>query len=100
MIAHGIRGNDGRLEYIGAVQDVTQRQISEEALAKARSELVHVASVTSLATLTASIAHEVNQPLSGIVTNASTCLRMLTLDPPNVDGAARVNEFETSGHGI
>jgi PAS domain S-box-containing protein len=87
LIAHGIRDNDGRLEYIGAVQDVTQRQISEEALAKARSELAHVASVTSLATLTASIAHEVNQPLSGIVTNASTCLRMLTLDPPNVDGA-------------
>ena len=87
LIAHGIRDNDGRLEYIGAVQDVTQRQSSEEALAKARSELAHVASVTSLATLTASIAHEVNQPLSGIVTNASTCLRMLTLDPPNVDGA-------------
>jgi PAS domain S-box-containing protein len=87
MIAHGIRDNDGRLEYIGAVQDVTQRQISEEALAIARSELAHVASVTSLATLTASIAHEVNQPLSGIVTNAGTCLRMLTLDPPNVDGA-------------
>jgi len=87
MSAHGIRDNDGQLEYIGAVQDVTQRQISEEALAKARSELQHVASVTSLATLTASIAHEVNQPLSGIVTNAGTCLRMLTLDPPNVDGA-------------
>ncbi len=87
MIAHEIRDNHGRLEYIGAVQDVTQRKISEEALAKARSELAHVASVTSLATLTASIAHEVNQPLSGIVTNAGTCLRMLTLDPPNVDGA-------------
>src|ERR1700730_8886325 len=68
MIAHGIRDNDGRLEYIGAVQDVTQRQISEEALAKARSELAQVTRVTSLATLTASIAHEVNQPLSGIVT--------------------------------
>jgi PAS domain S-box-containing protein len=87
LIAHGTRDNDGRLEYIGAVQDVTQRQISEEALAKARSELADVARVTSLATLTASIAHEVNQPLSGIVTNASTCLRMLTLDPPNVHGA-------------
>ncbi len=87
MIAHRIHDNDGRLEYVGAVQDVTQRKISEEALAKARSELAHVASVTSLATLTASIAHEVNQPLSGIVTNAGTCLRMLTLDPPNVDGA-------------
>lgn len=87
LIAHGIRDHEGHLEYIGAVQDVTQRQSSEEALAKARSQLAHVASVTSLATLTASIAHEVNQPLSGIVTNASTCLRMLTLDPPNVDGA-------------
>jgi PAS domain S-box-containing protein len=87
LIAHGIRDNDGRLEYIGAVQDVTQRQISEEALAKARSELADVARVTSLATLTASIAHEVNQPLSGIVTNASTCLRMLAMEPPNVDGA-------------
>jgi signal transduction histidine kinase len=41
----------------------------------------------SLGTLTASIAHEVNQPLSGIVTNASTCLRMLAADPPNVEGA-------------
>jgi PAS domain S-box-containing protein len=87
LIAHLIRDHDGRLEYVGAVQDVTQRQISEEALAKARSELADVARVTSLAMLTASIAHEVNQPLSGIVTNASTCLRMLTLDQPNVDGA-------------
>ena len=37
--------------------------------------------------LTASIAHELNQPLSGIITNASTCVRMLAADPPNVDGA-------------
>jgi signal transduction histidine kinase len=46
-----------------------------------------VARVTMLNTLTASIAHEINQPLSGIITNASTCLRMLNGDPPNVDGA-------------
>jgi C4-dicarboxylate-specific signal transduction histidine kinase len=58
-----------------------------EALARAQSELAHVARVTSLGALTASIAHEVNQPLSGIITNASTCLRMLAADPPNVDGA-------------
>ena len=87
MVAHGTRDQDGRLEYIGAVQDVTQRRLSEEALGKARSELAHVARVTSLGALTASIAHEVNQPLSGIITNASTCLRMLAADPPNVDGA-------------
>ena len=86
VVAH-IRGDHGRMEYIGAVQDVTERRSSEEALSKARSELSHVARVTSLGVLTASIAHEVNQPLSGIVTNASTCLRMLAADPPNVDGA-------------
>jgi C4-dicarboxylate-specific signal transduction histidine kinase len=87
MVAHATRDRDGRLEYIGAVQDVTQRQLSEEALSKARSELAHVARITSLGVLTASIAHEVNQPLSGIITNAGTCLRMLAADPPNVDGA-------------
>jgi signal transduction histidine kinase len=43
--------------------------------------------VTSLGVLTASIAHEVNQPLSGIITNAGTCLRMLAADPPNIEGA-------------
>ena len=86
FVAH-TRGDHGELEYIGAVQDVTERRSSEEALSKARSELSHVARVTSLGVLTASIAHEVNQPLSGIVTNAGTCLRMLGADPPNVDGA-------------
>jgi PAS domain S-box-containing protein len=87
LVGHGRRDRDGRLVYIGAAQDVTERRVSEETLGKVRSELAHVARVTSLGALTASIAHEVNQPLSGIVTNASTCLRMLTLDPPNVDGA-------------
>jgi len=86
-VAAHIRGDHGQPEYIGAVQDVTERRSSEEALSKARSALSHVARVTSLGVLTASIAHEVNQPLSGIITNASTCLRMLAADPPNVDGA-------------
>jgi PAS domain S-box-containing protein len=86
-VAHGTRDQNGRLECIGAVQDVTERRLSEEALGKVRSEFAHVARVTSLGALTASIAHEVNQPLSGIITNASTCLRMLAADPPNVDGA-------------
>ena len=87
VVAHGSRDNDGRLEFVGAVQDVTQRRSSEDTLARTQSELAHVARVTSLGALTASIAHEVNQPLSGIITNASTCLRMLAADPPNVDGA-------------
>ncbi len=87
FVAHATRDQDGRLGYIGAAQDVTERRLSEEALGKARSDLAHVARVTSLGALTASIAHEVNQPLSGIITNASTCLRVLAADPPNVDGA-------------
>jgi len=87
VMAHGIRDQDGVLEYIGAIQDVTERRVSEDALNKARSDLAHVGRVASLGALTASIAHEVNQPLSGIVTNASTCVRMLAANPPNVEGA-------------
>jgi PAS domain S-box-containing protein len=87
-VAQAIRDQDGQLEYIAAVQDVTARRLTEEARDKARSELAHMARVMSLGTLTASIAHELNQPLSGIVTNASTCMRMLAADPPNVDGAS------------
>ena len=86
-VAHATRDQDGQLEYIASVQDITARRLAEEARDKARSELAHVARVTTLGTLTASIAHELNQPLSGIITNASTCMRMLANDPPDVDGA-------------
>jgi PAS domain S-box-containing protein len=68
-------------------EDITQHKLSDAALAKARSELTNGARITSLGVLTAAIAHEVNQPLSGIITNASTCLRMLSADPPNTEGA-------------
>jgi len=86
-VAHAIRDQNGQVEYIAAIQDVTARRLSAEALDKARSELAHVARVASLGVMTASIAHEINQPLSGIITNAGTCLRMLDGDSPNVDGA-------------
>jgi PAS domain S-box-containing protein len=87
LVAHASRDHGGKLEYIGAIQDVTQRQLAEAALTKAREELAKVTRITSFGALSASIAHEVNQPLSGIITNAGTCLRMLNSDPPNVDGA-------------
>jgi PAS domain S-box-containing protein len=87
VVAHRTRAEHDQLEYIGAVQDVTERRLSEEVLGKVRSEVAHVARVSSLGTLTASIAHEVNQPLSGIITNAGTCLRMLDGETPNLDGA-------------
>lgn len=87
LVAHATRDENGGLTYIAAVQDVTQRRLSEEVLGKVRSELAHVARVATLGAVTASIAHEVNQPLAGIITNASTCLRMLGSEPPNIDGA-------------
>ena len=83
-----VPGTDRVPRFLMALsEDITQPKLSEEALSKARSELAKMAAITSLGVLTASIAHEVNQPLSGIITNASTCLRMLSAAPPNVGGA-------------
>ncbi len=87
FVAKSARDPAGRLEYMGTIQDITGRKLAEQAHDKVRSELAHAARVMSLGVLTASLAHEVNQPLAGIVTNANTCLRMLSSDPPNVKGA-------------
>jgi PAS domain S-box-containing protein len=73
--------------FVGAVQDVTASKMAQEALNRAGAELAHVSRMTALSALTASIAHEVNQPLSGIITNAGTCLRMLDAVPPDIGGA-------------
>ena len=86
-IAHCIERIADRPVFIGAVQDVTESKLAEEALNSARAELTHVERVMTLGALTASIAHEVNQPLSGIIINTTTCLSMLAADPPNLDGA-------------
>ncbi len=64
-----------------------ERKRTEEALRKAQGELAHVTRVTTLGEMTASIAHEINQPLSGVVTNSSACLRWLAGDSPNLDEA-------------
>jgi PAS domain S-box-containing protein len=86
-IAHRIAQITDRPVFIGAVQDVTESKIAEDALSRARTELAHVSRVATLGALTASIAHEVNQPLSGIITNTTTCLSMLEDDPPDLEGA-------------
>jgi len=86
--ANPLRDESGRIiKWYGTNTDIHDRKCAQEELDRARSELTRVARVTSLGTLAASITHEVNQPLSGIVTNASTCLRMLAAEPPNLDGA-------------
>ncbi len=86
-MAHRVEHITDRPVFIGAIQDVTASKVGENALNVARAELAHVGRVMTLGALTASIAHEVNQPLSGIITNASTCLRMLAGEPPNLEGA-------------
>lgn len=87
VIARANGNTEGALEYVGTVRDVTERHRTEEALAKARSELARASSLATLAELSAAIAHEVNQPLSAIVNNASACLRWLSAEPPNVQRA-------------
>jgi PAS domain S-box-containing protein len=83
-----VQDTDGRITgFYGLITDIEDRKHAEEELRRIESELAHASRVMSLGVLTASIAHEINQPLSGIVTNSGTCLRMLAADPPNVDGA-------------
>jgi len=83
VVAHASDGAD-RFEYVGAVMDVTENKRAQEALQQAQAELAHVTRVTTLGELTASIAHEVNQPLAAIVTNGDASLRWLDADPPNL----------------
>ncbi len=65
--------------------DITERNQAQEALRRTQAELAHVNRVMTLGELTASIAHEVNQPLAGIVTNGAACLRWLDRKPPDLD---------------
>jgi signal transduction histidine kinase len=85
LVAHATQNLNGELEYIGAIQDVTERWASEEALNKARSDLARVSRVATLGELTASIAHEVNQPLGAAINNASACLNLIPSGNPESD---------------
>jgi len=75
------------LKWHGTLVDMHDWKEAQEALRNTQAELAHMTRVMAMGELTAAIAHEINQPLSGIITNASTSLRMLAGDPPNVDGA-------------
>lgn len=87
VLIGGARIDDEPTSIVSFVLDLTERKLAQEALARTQADLTHMTRVSSLGALTASIAHEVSQPLSGIMTNASTCLRMLASEPPNVEGA-------------
>jgi PAS domain S-box-containing protein len=85
--AHAVTDASGGIEFVGAVTDVTSRKRAEAELHEAQAKLAHVTRVTALGELAASIAHEVNQPLAAVVTNAAACLRWLDRDPANLNEA-------------
>jgi PAS domain S-box-containing protein len=86
-VSFGEMVTDERKVFTGFIRDISGKKRAEEELRNTHAELARVMRVMTIGQLTASIAHEVNQPLSGIVMNASTCLRMLSGEQPNIEGA-------------
>ena len=87
-VGHPVFNAAGDLvEFVGSSMDITERKRGEEALRQAQADLAHVSRVTTMGELTASLAHEVNQPIAAAVTDANTCLRWLTRDHPDVEEA-------------
>ena len=80
--------DEGRIiRWYGSSIDMQDWKQAQDDLRDIQAELAHMTRAMTMGQLTASIAHELNQPLAGIITNASTCLRMLAAEPPNVVGA-------------
>ena len=68
----------------GAVRDLTERTRAEEALRQAKADLAHVNRVTTMGELTASLAHEIKQPIAAAITDANTCVRWLGREQPDL----------------
>lgn len=90
-IGHPVLSPSGDIvEFVGTVMDVTDRRQAErerERLRQALGDLAHINRVTMMGELTASLAHEVNQPIAAAVTDAKTCVRWLTRDHPDLEEA-------------
>jgi PAS domain S-box-containing protein len=93
VVARAARDESGRVEFIGAIMDVSAAKRAEQELRQAQAELAHISRVTALGELAASIAHEVNQPITGVVSNAEAALSWLGAEPPNL-----VRVREVLGH--
>ena len=85
VLAHPAQDMENNVEYIGVLMDITAAKRAEEALQELQASLAHVTRVTALGELTASIAHEVNQPLAAIVTYGDAGLRWLNREVPQLD---------------
>ncbi|MFL9922207.1 ATP-binding protein [Paraburkholderia fungorum] len=85
--AHRVKYQSGEEEIVGALMDVTATREAQQALHMAQAELARVTRLTALGQMSASIAHEVNQPLAAIATTAAAGLRWLTREVPEVDEA-------------
>lgn len=85
VIAHYVKYESGREETVGALMDITETQKSQEALDSAQAALTHASRVATLGELSASIAHEVNQPLAAIVASGEAGLRWLARPEPDVE---------------
>src|SRR5271154_163534 len=84
VVARAFRDEAGEVEFVGSVIDVSAIRLAERELHKTQTDLAHVMRVTSLGELTASIAHEVNQPLGAVLINAEACLSWLDHAQPNM----------------
>ena len=80
-------GHGEIVKWYGTGIDIEDRKLAEDALRKAQTDLAHANRVTTMGELSASLAHEINQPISGAITNASTCLRRLDREQPDLEGA-------------
>jgi PAS domain S-box-containing protein len=80
-------GHGEIVKWYGTGIDIEDRKRAEESLRKAQADLAHANRVTTMGELSASLAHEINQPISGAITNASTCLRRLDHAQPDLEGA-------------
>jgi C4-dicarboxylate-specific signal transduction histidine kinase len=85
LLAHRITYQSGNEEIVGAVMDTTEARKSQETLQAAQSALAHASRVATLGEISASIAHEVNQPLAAIVANGQACLRFLNRETPDLN---------------
>jgi PAS domain S-box-containing protein len=80
-------GHGEIVKWYGTGIDIEDRKRAEEGLRKAQADLAHANRVTTMGELCASLAHEINQPISGAITNASTCVRRLDREQPDLEGA-------------